>query len=244
MEEFTAVEFPKVAEDSRLKYAVILAKYNGKYVFVKHKERDTLELPGGHREPGENIAQTAARELYEETGAVKYSLQQMFPYRINNYGMLFYAEIAELGELPPSEIECVVLLEEPLHELSEWTYPNVHPKLLEKIESELQKPMDLKKYFKKGELIPAIVQDAENGEVLMLAYMNEESLAKTLETGYTWFWSRSRLELWNKGATSGHVQRVVEIYGDCDDDTLLIKVEQTGAACHTGNRTCFFNRIK
>ena len=86
--------------------------------------------------------------------------------------------------------------------------------------------------------------DAENGEVLMLAYMNEESMAKTLETGYTWFWSRSRQELWNKGATSGHVQKVVEIYGDCDDDTLLIKVVQTGAACHTGNRTCFFDRIK
>lgn len=238
-----AVEFPEIAEDSKLKYAVILAKYNGKYVFVKHRERDTLELPGGHREPGENIAQTAARELYEETGSVKYSLRQMFPYKVNNYGMLFYAEIAEFGELPQSEIERVILLDEPPRELSEWTYPDVHPKLLQKIESELT-IMDLSKYFKKGELIPAIVQDAENGEVLMLAYMNEESLAKTLETGYTWFWSRSRQELWNKGATSGHVQKVVEIYGDCDDDTLLIKVEQMGAACHTGNRTCFFNRIK
>lgn len=243
MEEFMAVEFPEIAEDSKLKYAVILAKYNGKYVFVKHRERDTLELPGGHREPGENIAQTAARELYEETGSVKYSLRQMFPYKVNNYGMLFYAEIAEFGELPQSEIERVILLDAPPRELSEWTYPDVHPKLLQKIESELT-IMDLSKYFKKGELIPAIVQDAENGEVLMLAYMNEESLAKTLETGYTWFWSRSRQELWNKGATSGHVQKVVEIYGDCDDDTLLIKVEQTGAACHTGNRTCFFNRIK
>ena len=69
--------------------------------------------------------------------------------------------------------------------------------------------MELKKYFKKGELIPAVVQDYETGEVLMLAYMNEESLKKTLETGYTWFWSRSRQELWNKGATSGHVQRVI-----------------------------------
>lgn len=239
-----AVEFPEIAEDSKLKYAVILAKYNGKYVFVKHRERDTLELPGGHREPGENIAQTAARELYEETGAVEYSLRQMFPYKVNNYGMLFYAEITELGELPQSEIERVALLDEPPSDLSEWMYPDVHPKLLEKIESELEKQMDLKKYFKKGELIPAIVQDVNNGEVLMLAYMNEESLAKTLETGYTWFWSRSRQALWNKGATSGHVQKVVEIYGDCDDDTLLIKVEQTGAACHTGNRTCFFNRIK
>lgn len=104
--------------------------------------------------------------------------------------------------------------------------------------------MDLTKFFKKGELIPAVVQDAENGDVLMLAYMNEESLAKTLETGYTWFWSRSRQELWNKGATSGHLQKVVEIYTDCDDDTLLVKVIQTGAACHTGNRTCFFTQIK
>ena len=239
-----AVTFPESYEDGVLKYAVILAKYNRKYVFVKHRERETLELPGGHREPGENIAQTAARELYEETGALKYSLRQICPYKVNNYGMLFYAEISELGELPRSEIERVVLLDESPRELSEWTYPDVHPKLLEKIESELEKPMDLKKYFKKGELIPAIVQDVNNGEVLMLAYMNEESLAKTLETGYTWFWSRSRQELWNKGATSGHVQKVIEIYGDCDDDTLLIKVEQTGAACHTGNRTCFFDRIK
>lgn len=238
------VEFPASVKDSELKYAVILAKYNGKYVFVKHRERETLEMPGGHREQGENIAQTAARELYEETGAVKYSLRQICPYSVTDFGMLFYAEIAELGDLPPSEIERVVLLDKPPQELSGWTYPEIQPKLLEKIESELKKGMDLKKYFKKGELIPAIVQDAENGEVLMLAYMNEESLAKTLETGYTWFWSRSRQELWNKGATSGHVQRVIEIYGDCDDDTLLIKVEQTGAACHTGNRTCFFNMIK
>ena len=74
----------------------------------------------------------------------------------------------------------------------------------------------------------------------MLAYMNEESLRKTIETGYTWFYSRSRNELWNKGATSGHVQRVISITGDCDDDTLLIEVEQTGPACHTGNATCFY----
>ena len=98
------------------------------------------------------------------------------------------------------------------------------------------------KFDERG-LIPAIVIDTETRRVLMLAYMNEESMAKTLETGYTWFWSRSRQELWNKGATSGHLQKVVEIYGDCDDDTLLVKVIQTGAACHTGNRTCFFNKI-
>ncbi len=99
------------------------------------------------------------------------------------------------------------------------------------------------KFFVKAPLIPAIVKDVKTGEVLMLAYMNKESLKKTLETGYTWFWSRSRQELWNKGATSGHVQKVISIFGDCDDDTLLVNVEQTGAACHTGNYTCFFNQI-
>lgn len=102
---------------------------------------------------------------------------------------------------------------------------------------------DLSVYFQKSELLPAIVQDAENGEVLMLAYMNEQSLKLTFETGYTWFYSRSRKELWNKGATSGHVQRITEIFADCDNDTLLVKVYQTGAACHTGNRSCFFTKI-
>lgn len=103
--------------------------------------------------------------------------------------------------------------------------------------------MELEKYFIKSELIPAIIVEEANGEVLMLAYMSKESLKKTLETGYTWFWSRSRQELWNKGATSGHLQKVVSITADCDDDTLLIKVNQTGVACHTGNYTCFFNEI-
>lgn len=104
--------------------------------------------------------------------------------------------------------------------------------------------MDLEKYFLKSDLIPAVVQEHSTGEVLMVAWMNRESMAKTLDTGYTWFWSRSRQELWNKGATSGHLQKVVEIYSDCDDDTLLVKVEQTGAACHTGNHSCFFKKIK
>ncbi len=104
--------------------------------------------------------------------------------------------------------------------------------------------MNLDKYFIKSALIPAVVQEKDSGDVLMLAYMNKESLAKTLETGYTWFWSRSRKELWNKGATSGHFQKVIEIYSDCDDDTLLIIVEQIGAACHTGNHSCFFTKIK
>ena len=100
--------------------------------------------------------------------------------------------------------------------------------------------MDIKELFRKSELIPAVIQESSTGEVLMLAYMNEESLKKTLETGYTWFYSRSRGELWNKGATSGHYQKVYSIVPDCDNDTLLIKVDQTGPACHTGNHTCFF----
>jgi phosphoribosyl-AMP cyclohydrolase len=78
----------------------------------------------------------------------------------------------------------------------------------------------------------------------MLAYMNEESLQKTLDTGYTWFFSRSRQKLWNKGESSGHVQRVLSITADCDLDTLLIQVEQTGPACHTGSKSCFFNEIR
>ena len=104
--------------------------------------------------------------------------------------------------------------------------------------------IELDKYFKKADLIPAIIQEDSTGDVLMLAYMNKESMQKTLETGYTWFWSRSRQELWNKGATSGHLQKIVSIKGDCDDDTLLIRVVQTGAACHTGNHTSFFNDIE
>ena len=104
--------------------------------------------------------------------------------------------------------------------------------------------MNLDKFFVKADLIPAIIQEESTGEILMLAYMNKESMAKTLETGYTWFWSRSRQELWNKGATSGHLQKVISIHGDCDDDTLLVKVEQTGPACHTGSKSCFFNKIR
>jgi phosphoribosyl-AMP cyclohydrolase len=94
------------------------------------------------------------------------------------------------------------------------------------------------------ELIPAIAQDANTDEVLMLAYMNHESLAITLETGRATYWSRSRNELWEKGATSGHTQKVLSISVDCDGDALLLKVEQTGAACHTGDRSCFHNQLK
>lgn len=92
-------------------------------------------------------------------------------------------------------------------------------------------------------LVPAIVQDAQSKEVLMLAYMNKESLQRTIETGATWFWSRSRGELWNKGATSGHTQRVISLSYDCDGDTLLVRVEQQGPACHTGSYSCFTNPV-
>ncbi len=92
-------------------------------------------------------------------------------------------------------------------------------------------------------LIPAIAQDSVTGEVLMLAYMNAQSLAITLETGRATYWSRSRNELWEKGATSGHTQQVLAIAIDCDGDALLLKVEQVGAACHTGDRTCFHREI-
>ena len=103
---------------------------------------------------------------------------------------------------------------------------------------------DLSVFFKKSGLIPAIIQDAENGEVLMLAYMNETSLRMTIEQGTTWFYSRSRSCLWHKGEHSGHLQFVKEIRYDCDEDTLLIRVKQLGAACHTGNRSCFYRTIE
>ena len=93
-------------------------------------------------------------------------------------------------------------------------------------------------------LVPAIVQDADTKEVLMLAYMNAESLRLTLERGETYFWSRSRRELWHKGETSGNIQKVVEILMDCDADTLLIYVQPAGPACHTGERTCFYRRLE
>ena len=99
------------------------------------------------------------------------------------------------------------------------------------------------KYDTSG-LIPAIVQDAETKEVLMMAYMNAESLRLTLEKGETIFWSRSRKELWHKGATSGNVQYVVDIRMDCDADTLLVLVNPAGPACHTGERTCFYRGLR
>jgi phosphoribosyl-AMP cyclohydrolase len=105
------------------------------------------------------------------------------------------------------------------------------------------KPLDELKYDANG-LIPAIVQEQGTGRVLMLAWMNKESLRKTIETKQTWFWSRSRQKFWLKGETSGHVQRVKNISLDCDGDVLLIEVEQIGAACHEGYKSCFYRRIE
>jgi phosphoribosyl-ATP pyrophosphohydrolase/phosphoribosyl-AMP cyclohydrolase len=102
--------------------------------------------------------------------------------------------------------------------------------------------LDAVRFDERG-LVPAVVQDAATGEVLMLAYMNAESLSKTLETGETWFWSRSRAALWHKGETSGNTQRVVAVLIDCDGDTVLVRVEPRGPACHTGERTCFFRPL-
>ena len=102
--------------------------------------------------------------------------------------------------------------------------------------------ISLIKFDDKG-LVPAITQDFENAQVLMMAYMNKESLKLTLETGLCHYYSRSRKKLWKKGETSGHLQKVKEIYYDCDADTLLIKIEQIGAACHTGQRSCFHRRL-
>lgn len=98
--------------------------------------------------------------------------------------------------------------------------------------------------YNEAGLIPAIAQDHASGEVLMLAWMNAESVARTLATGRVTYWSRSRQAFWAKGETSGHVQDLVELRVDCDRDTLLLKVRQAGAACHTGSRTCFFTRIE
>jgi len=98
------------------------------------------------------------------------------------------------------------------------------------------------KFDEKG-LIPAIVQDTDTGEVLMLGYMNEEALKRTLSSGEVWFYSRSRQELWHKGKTSGNRIRVKSAWKDCDSDTILVKGKATGPVCHTGNKTCFFKQL-
>lgn len=109
------------------------------------------------------------------------------------------------------------------------------------MEIEISLPAELK--FNQEGLIPAIVQDVDTGQVLMLAYMNREALARSLATGQTWFYSRSRQELWHKGATSGHYQHIVSVAYDCDGDALLFKVRQEGVACHEGEFSCFHNPL-
>lgn len=130
------VRFYEKAEDSLLKFAVIVARTEGKYVFCKHKSRDTLEVPGGHREPGEMILEAAKRELYEETGAIDYSIEPVCVYSVisgddadgeETFGMLCYAEIRSFEKELHSEIEKIVIMEE---EPESWTYPEIQPKLL------------------------------------------------------------------------------------------------------------------
>ncbi|SHL02346.1 phosphoribosyl-AMP cyclohydrolase [Rhodothermus profundi] len=109
---------------------------------------------------------------------------------------------------------------------------------------DMQALLDVVRFNEQG-LVPAIAQDVETGEILMVAYMNEATLRQTLETGLMTYWSRSRQEVWVKGATSGHTQEVREVRVDCDGDVLLFKVKQNGgAACHTGHRSCFYRKLE
>lgn len=129
------VRFYDEVDDALLKFAVIAARSEGKWVLCRHKERTTLEIPGGHREPGESVDQTAARELREETGAEVFSLRPVCVYSVvrddgESFGGLYYGEISSFGELH-SEIEEIFLLEEPLE--GNWTYPEIQPKLLEEV---------------------------------------------------------------------------------------------------------------
>ncbi|MFT3811029.1 MAG: phosphoribosyl-AMP cyclohydrolase [Micropepsaceae bacterium] len=104
--------------------------------------------------------------------------------------------------------------------------------------------LDLMPRFDANGLITAVVTDAATGDLLMVAHMNDEALRLTIESGDAWYWSRSRGELWRKGATSGHTQKVVELRIDCDQDAVWLKVEQTGPACHTGERSCFYRAVR
>jgi 8-oxo-dGTP diphosphatase len=180
------VNFYKCIDDELLKFAVIVSKSNGKWVFCKHKERTTYECPGGHREPGEDIVTTAKRELYEETGATTYTLEKVCVYSVSDgisesFGMLFYADITEFGQLPESEMEKI----EVFNQLPEkWTYPDIQPNLIAKISSYI-KTKDLAKGIEiKDNFIPDIsdlidlYKDAgwsnytTNIEMLKLAYDN------------------------------------------------------------------------
>ena len=137
MEMKMEVNFYEEVKDELLKFVVILAKSDGKYVFCKHKKRDTWEVPGGHREPGENILDTAKRELYEETGAIDFTIRQICVYSVTaednfdgqeTFGMLYYAEISSFEEELHSEIEKTVITDDLP---KEWTYPEIQPKLME-----------------------------------------------------------------------------------------------------------------
>ena len=113
------------------------------------------------------------------------------------------------------------------------------------VENNIEEGTDFIPKFDKNGLIPVIAQDAETGDILMMAYMNSLALEKTLETGYAHYWSRSRQKLWKKGETSGNLQKIEEIRVDCDEDCLLVKINQKGgAACHTGYRSCFYRKLE
>lgn len=146
----TTVNFYDMVEDNLLKFAVIIAKSEGRWVFCKHRERDTYEVPGGHREPGENILDTARRELYEETGAVEYELQPVCVYSVINqdspnhgeesFGMLYYANIKKFETDLHSEIEKIIVTD---RLVEHWTYPEIQPKLI----AEYERRRDLQEYF-------------------------------------------------------------------------------------------------
>jgi phosphoribosyl-AMP cyclohydrolase len=109
--------------------------------------------------------------------------------------------------------------------------------------NDLEEGLAFRPKFDASGLVTCVATDAGNGDVLMVAHMNDEALRKTIASGEAWYFSRSRSSLWRKGETSGHVQRVVEMRMDCDQDAIWIKVEQTGAACHTGRRSCFYRKV-